>query len=157
VTRRKLSEVIISLPMVCTLGILFVLPIIFVLLMSRENNWEANLTRIKAGMTEKEVETRLGRPPGDYSGDVGLLVLPENVRMPGDIALAKEWLGDKLGAKVGFDKDGRVRHCVLGRVVHFKLYSNFNNSGTFVDKVHRFLTGKPWDLRDLKINTIQVP
>jgi hypothetical protein len=70
-----------------------------------------NLGHIKVGMTEAEVETLLGVPPGDYgSGKGSRFTTLEGVLVPNSVRQAT-WSDDHVCFEIHFDADDRVCHC----------------------------------------------
>jgi hypothetical protein len=69
-------------------------------------------TKVRLGMTQKEVEAIFRAPPGDYSTAMrghhaeGLPKRPPELRR-------EDWTADEGGAVVYFGDDGRVADCIL--------------------------------------------
>ncbi len=96
-------------------------------------------------MTEKEVKHVLCAVEGDYSGEVGLLVVPENAKaLEGP---SKDWLGKEKGIRIWFDNENRVRFFVLGDVAQLVLNGNLNQD-SFFDRLLQ--TGKQLLKREKK-------
>jgi hypothetical protein len=88
--------------------------------------------RIKAGMTQKEVEAVFGLPAGDYRtpervaarqfpdttlgmwGDFGQYLYPDlPMPQPGGAEDSALWLADDCSVQVGFGRDGGVTGCLV--------------------------------------------
>jgi hypothetical protein len=104
---------------------------------------EANIKRIKEGMSESEVEAILCVPPGNYSrggrvilyADLGTSPFMGQER-PGlkffemKELHAVEWVGNEAAVKVWFDENQRVFNVVPGRVV---------GAENILDRIRRWL------------------
>jgi hypothetical protein len=66
---------------------------------------EANRARIEPGMSQREVETILGAPPGDYeTGRSGIVLDPYGGGVLMNHGRIEEWGGDEGFIQVGFDE-----------------------------------------------------
>jgi hypothetical protein len=101
---------------------------------------EESVDKIQLGMTPPEVEQILGCPPGDYSSSELLVkfgdYIPLEIVRGITRALSEEmhrielWAGDSGVVLIHFDKDNRV---------NAKSFSEVMPSGTFMDKIRRWL------------------
>ena len=79
---------------------------------------EANISQVTVGMTYSDVVNLLGIDSGDYSGDLGILSVPDDFKVPkGE---CKQWLGPNLGVYVWFDESNTVAEFYRGDVFHFR-------------------------------------
>jgi hypothetical protein len=82
----------------------------------RHNISQAGFELIRAGMTEREVETILGGPAGDYTHG---RVDPSECIPSGEWLLdGKEWVGNESIVTVAFDEEGKVLHAQIREVPH---------------------------------------
>jgi hypothetical protein len=69
----------------------------------------AGVRSIGPGMTRAEVEARLGGPPGEYSRDVVVEALPEELVVKhARTGSGYHWVGRRAAVFVTFDAEGRV-------------------------------------------------
>lgn len=94
---------------------------------------EERFARIKAGMTEKEVESILGVPPGDYETKKRMPLPTRDLFVPTVPCETKVWEGNGLIITIWFDAGGKVFYSRIGG------WSSDESTEIFLDKLRRLL------------------
>jgi hypothetical protein len=92
---------------------------------------EENFARIKEGMTEKEVESILGVPAGNYETKKRMPLPAHDLFVPTVPCETKVWEGNGLVITIWFDAEGKVFHSRIG--------GWSSEEPTFLDMLRRLL------------------